>query len=220
MFRRLVRWLLLAVAAFYGLAAFGLVYLRFFDPWTTTVQIQRRIEAWGTWAPYDKRWDVVPLSQISSNLQHAVVAAEDSRFYQHSGFDWTEIEQVVEQGQRRGKVKRGASTITQQLVKNLFLTTHSSALRKAFEIPLTLLAELILPKQRILDLYLNVVEWGPGVFGAEAASMYHYGVPAAVLGRPQAARLAACLPAPRTRKPTQMNQYSSIILQRMAAMGW
>lgn len=218
--RTILRWAALALVALYASAAVGLVYLRFFDPWTTSVQVQRRIEAWATWSDYDKRWEVVPLALISPNLQHAVIAAEDGRFYQHWGLDFTEIERVIEQSQRRGRVTRGASTVTQQLVKNLFLTTHSWWLRKVLEIPLTLLAELILPKQRILDLYLNVVEWGPGVYGAEAAARYHFGTSAATLGRAQAARLAACLPAPRTRKPAQMNRYSAVILQRMASMGW
>jgi len=218
--KRLLRWLVLALAAVYGCAALGLLYLRFFDPWTTSMQVQRRLEAWASWSDYDKRWEVVPLDRISPHLQHAVIAAEDSRFYQHAGLDWTEIERVVEQSQRRGRVTRGASTLTQQLVKNLFLTDHSSWLRKLLEIPLALLAELILPKQRILELYLNVVEWGPGVWGAEAAARWHYGTGADGLGRAQAARLAACLPAPRKRKPAQMDRYSAIILKRMATMGW
>lgn len=218
--KKILRWAALALVAFYASAAVGLVYLRFFEPWTTAVQVQRRIEAWATWSDYDKRWQVVPLALISPNLQHAVIAAEDGRFHQHWGLDFTEIERVIEQSQRRGRVTRGASTITQQLVKNLFLTTHSWWLRKVLEIPLTLLAELILPKQRILELYLNVVEWGPGVYGAEAAARYHFGTSAATLGRAQAARLAACLPAPRKRKPAQMDRYSAVILRRMASMGW
>ncbi len=217
---RTVVWVALAVAAFYALAAVGLLYLRFFDPLTTAVQMQRRLGAWVTWSEYDKRSEMVPLSSISLNLQHAVIAAEDSRFYQHSGFDWTEIERVVEQSRRKGRVTRGASTITQQLVKNLFLTDRSWWVRKALEIPLTWMAEVILPKQRILELYLNVVEWGPGVWGAEAAAEYHYGTGAAGLTRAQAARLAAVLPAPRRRKPSQMNSYANVILRRMAAMGW
>ena len=182
--------------------------------------MQRRLEAWATWSAYDKHCDFVPLAQISPNLQHAVVAAEDSRFYQHHGLDWSEMQQVMEQSQRRGHVTRGASTITQQLVKNLFLTTHSTWLRKVLEMPLALLADLILPKQRILELYLNVVEWGPGVYGAEAAARAHFGGTAAVLGREQAARLAAILPSPRTRKPQRMNSYAKVILQRMSTMGW
>jgi monofunctional glycosyltransferase len=166
------RWGALLLFGFYGAAAVGLLYLRFFDPLTTGVQIERRVQAWWTWSDYDKRWEVVPLAQISPNLAHAVIAAEDARFYQHRGLDWFEMQKVMKESQQRGHVTRGASTITQQLVKNLFLTTSSTWIRKVLEIPLALLAELLLPKQRILELYLNVVEWGPGVYGAEAAAQY------------------------------------------------
>ena len=217
--RTAARWAVLLLAGFYGFATLGLLYLRFFDPLTTAVQVQRRIEAWTSWAPYDKRYEFVPLGRISPNLQHAAIAAEDSRFYQHRGLDWFEMQRVVEESQRRGRVTRGASTITQQLVKNLFLTTRSTWWRKALEIPLALLAELILPKERILELYLNVVEWGPGVYGAEAASEFHFGAAAATLSREQAARLAAVLPSPLKRKPQRMDTYSRIILARMAKMG-
>jgi monofunctional biosynthetic peptidoglycan transglycosylase len=149
-----------------------------------------------------------------------VIAAEDGRFFQHGGLDWFELQRVVEESQKHGRVSRGASTITQQLVKNLFLTTHSAWWRKALEVPLALLAELILPKRRILELYLNVVEWGPGIYGAEAAARSHYGASAAALGREQAARLAALLPAPRQRRPERMNRYAAIILRRMASHDW
>lgn len=218
--RTAARWFVIALVGFYALAAAGLLYLRFFDLLTTAVQIQRRIEAWETWSPYDKSYDFVPLARISPHLQHAVVAAEDGRFYQHRGLDWFEMQRVVEESQRKGHVTRGASTITQQLVKNLFLTTYAWWVRKVLEIPLALLAELILPKHRILELYLNVVEWGPGVYGAEAASQHHYRASAASLGREQAARLAAILPSPRTRKPQRMNRYAAIIMTRMAKTGW
>jgi monofunctional biosynthetic peptidoglycan transglycosylase len=106
------------------------------------------------------------------------------------------------------------------LVKNLFFTTHRNPVRKVAEFGLAPAAELLLGKERILELYLNSVEWGPGVFGAEAAARYHYGVGAGALSREQAARLAACLPAPRRRRPGAMHQYGGIILTRMAQMGW
>ncbi len=218
--RRAARWFLIALCVFYGIAALAMLFLRFFDPPTTTVQMQRRVEAWLAWEPYDKRSDHVPLQRISPALQHAVLAAEDGRFYQHHGLDWFEMQKVAKDSQRKGRITRGASTITQQLVKNLFLTTHASWVRKVLEIPLALLAEVILPKQRILELYLNVIEWGPGVYGAEAAARYHFGVDAANIGREQSARLAAILPSPRKRKPQRMNLYSQIILERMADMGW
>lgn len=127
---------------------------------------------------------------------------------------------MIEDGIESGRIRRGASTITQQLVKNLFFTTHRSALRKIPEFTLAPLAELILPKRRILELYLNVVEWGPGVYGAEAAARYHYGIPAAAVDRTRAVRLAAILPSPRKRKPARMDRYSAAIETRMRRMGW
>ena len=114
---------------------------------------------------------------------------------------------------------RGASTLTQQLVKNLFLTTHRSLVRKGLEVALTPLAELILPKERILELYLNEIEWGPGVFGVEAAARHHYAVSATRLSRAQAVRLAAVIPAPRVRRPERMGWYARVIEGRMRAMG-
>lgn len=220
MLRRLVRRALLAIAAFYALIVLGLVWVRFFPPLTTTVQIQRRVESWFTPGDYDKRSDWVPLERISRPARRAVVAAEDARFYEHHGFDWEEIGKVVEEARREGEPPRGASTITQQLVKNLFLTTHSNPMRKGLEITITPLAELILPKRRILELYLNVVEWGDGIYGIEAAARRWYGVPASKLDREQGARLAAILPAPRSRTPRGSGRYASIILRRMTQMGW
>ena len=220
MLRRLVRRVLLAIAAFYALIVLGLVWVRFLPPLTTTVQTQRRIESWFTPGDYDKRSDWTPLERISSHARRAVVAAEDARFYEHDGFDWEEIGKVVEEARREGEPPRGASTITQQLVKNLFLTTHSNLIRKGLEITITPLAELILPKRRILELYLNVVEWGDGIYGIEEAARHWYGVPASKLGREQAARLAAILPAPRSRTPRGSSRYASIILRRMTQMGW
>jgi monofunctional glycosyltransferase len=131
------------------------------------------------------------------------------------------VEKVVQESSEAGKVRRGASTITQQLVKNLFFTTHRNPVRKAFEYTLAPLADWILGKRRTLELYLNVVEWGPGgVYGAESAAEYHYRTTAAQLDRGKAARLAACLPSPRRYKPASMNQYSTAILERMQQVGW
>jgi monofunctional biosynthetic peptidoglycan transglycosylase len=148
-----------------------------------------------------------------------VIAAEDTRFYQHRGIDWEEMGKIAEEKLQRGRL-RGGSTITQQLVKNLFLTTSRSVIRKGIEFTLVPFGELILGKRRILELYLNVIEWGPGVYGAEAAAQYCYGISAARVGREQAARLAACIPAPRARKPARMDDYSAEILARMRRMGW
>ncbi|HEY1204503.1 MAG: monofunctional biosynthetic peptidoglycan transglycosylase [Bryobacteraceae bacterium] len=218
--RRLLGWFLALVAAFYGCAALGFVALRWIDPPFTMVHVQRRIESWFHRGAYRKRYFFVPLESISPDFQHAVIAAEDTRFFHHHGFDWHEVQDAVEDGLEEGGRIRGASTLDEQLAKNLFLTTNRSVLRKGLEVTLVPLEELILPKRRILELYLNVVEWGPGVYGAEAAARYHYGVPAARIGREQGARLAAILPAPRRRQPARMNPYSARILNRMAQMGW
>jgi len=215
----LLRWVLLLAAAFYALAALGLVMLRWVNPFTTAVHTERRLESWTRSGHYTKRYNFRSLDHIAPAFQHAVVAAEDARFYRHHGFDWHEVQDAVEDGLEDGRL-RGASTITQQLVKNLYLGTWRSPIRKALEIPLVPLAELILSKQRILELYLNVVEWGPGVYGAEAASRYYYKVPAAQTTREQGARLAAILPLPLRRKPARMDRYAARILTRMDQMSW
>ena len=218
--RRLLRTVALVVVGYYALVVLGLLWVRVLPPLTTAVHVQRRIESWFASGEYDKRWDWTPLDSISRHAQHAVVAAEDARFYLHDGFDWKEIGVVVEEARREGEPSRGASTITQQLVKNLFLTTRANVVRKGLEISITPLAELVLPKRRILELYLNVVEWGHGIYGIEAASRHYYRTSASGLGREQAARLAAVLPAPRRRSPHRMGRYSAIILRRMEQMGW
>ena len=217
--RSFIRWLAISVALLWSLAALVLVAARWIDPPTTAVHVQRRLQAWIHNTPYRKRYKFIPLSQISPDLQHAVVAAEDSRFYQHHGFDWHEM-QIAAEDDLEGERTRGASTITQQLVKNLFFGTGRSFLRKGAEAALVPVAEAVLGKRRILEIYLNVVEWGPGVYGAEAACPYYYGTPARNVGLQQAARLAAILPAPLKRRPERMNTYSAIILDRMRQMGW
>jgi monofunctional biosynthetic peptidoglycan transglycosylase len=216
---RALRCVLAVVAALYLLAALGLFALRSVNPPFTAVHIERRVQSWFHKTPYHKRYTFVPLDRISLDFQHAVIAAEDSRFYQHHGFDWEEVRNAIEEEQEDGRL-RGASTITQQLVKNLFLSTRRSFVRKGFEYTLVPLAERILHKRRILELYMNVIEWGPGVYGAEAAAQYHYGVSAARVNREQGARLAAILPSPLKRKPARMNEYSARILERMDKMGW
>ena len=212
----------LAVAAllvFYACIALSLAALRWINPLFTSVQLQRHIQALIHRTPYHKRYRSVPLDHISLDFQHAVIAAEDARFYQHHGFDWNQVQIAFDESMEGGRT-RGASTITQQLVKNLFLTTSRSAVRKGIEFTIVPLAEHILGKRRILELYLNVVEWGPGVYGVEAAAQYHYGIGAARVNRDQGARLAAILPAPLRRKPARMNDYSARISERMRQMGW
>jgi monofunctional biosynthetic peptidoglycan transglycosylase len=177
------------------------------------------LQAWIHSAPYHERYKFIPLNQVSPDLQHAVVAAEDARFYQHHGFDWHEIQIAAEDGLEDGRT-RGASTITQQLVKNLFFGTGRSVLRKGAEFTLVPVAEFVLGKRRILEIYLNVVEWGPGIYGAESACRYYDGTAARNINREQAARLAAILPAPLKRRPERMNNYSVLILERMRQMNW
>jgi len=211
-FWQIARILLAVLLAWLAVSVVGLVYLRFFPPAVTALQLQRWIERGD---PPGSSTGFVPLSTLGPNLPRAVIAAEDTRYFQHAGVDWQGMRQAVHDNMERRSLWRGGSTITQQLMKNLFLTTHGSFLRKAAEIPLALLAELILSKSRILELYLNVVEWGPGIYGGQAAAEHYYDIPAAYLTREQAARLAACLPAPRTRRPQRMNAYAAKILARM-----
>ena len=217
--RTFVRWVVIGVVFLWSLAALILVAARWIDPPTTAVHMQRRVQAWIHRTPYRERYKFIPLSQISPNLQHAVIAAEDAHFYQHHGFDWHEI-QIAAEEDLEGERTRGASTITQQLVKNLFFGTGRSFLRKGAEATLVPVAEIFLGKKRILEIYLNVVEWGPGVYGAESACRYYDETTALNIGRQQAARLAAILPAPLKRRPERMNSYSAIILRRMSQLGW
>ena len=218
--RTIVAGALLVISFFYATCILCVFALLWIHPPTTAVQIQRRMEALAQGRAYQKRYDYVPLNRISPHLQHAIIAAEDGRFFQHHGFDFVEMEKVLERDTERRKLGRGASTITQQLVKNLFLTTERSLVRKGVEATLVPVAEIILGKNRILELYLNVIEWGPGVYGAEAAAQFYYHEHAAQLSRDEAARLAAIVPAPLRRKPDRMDQYSAIILARMGKMGW
>ncbi len=189
-------------------------------PFATAVQIERRIESWGSAKKYSKQYKPVPMTRISRELQHAVVAAEDTRFREHNGVDWQELQKVIDKDLESGKLGRGGSTISQQLVKNLFLSTRRSIIRKGIEFTLVPMAEWILGKDRILELYLNVIEWGPGIYGAEAAAQHYYHVPASRLSRDQAARLAAIIPNPIRRHPERMGEYGEIIQTRMRQMGW
>ncbi|HEV3480767.1 MAG TPA: monofunctional biosynthetic peptidoglycan transglycosylase [Candidatus Acidoferrales bacterium] len=215
----MVRWLLFGAAFLWSLAALTLVAARWINPPTTAVHMERRLQAWLHHAPYHKRYKFVPLSHIAPDFQHAVIAAEDARFYQHHGFDWHAI-QIAAEDDMQGRRIRGGSTITQQLVKNLFFGTGRSILRKGAEFTLVPVAELVLGKRRILELYLNVVEWGPGVYGAESACRYYYRTSARNIDRQQAVQLAAILPLPLKRRPDRMQRYSGLILERMRQLGW
>lgn len=205
-------------ATYLGLCVAALlVYSSFFPP-LTGVQMQRHLEAAVAGTSYDLTYQPRPLSQMDADLRRAVVAGEDSRFFKHHGIDWKAIHNAVTE-YLRGEGLRGGSSITQQLVKNLFMTTHSTVLRKALEVPLTYAAELVMSKRRILELYINVIEWGPGTFGAEAAAQHHYGRSAQYLTRYQAAALAACIPNPLDRTPQTVGGYTRIILRRMYNLG-
>jgi len=168
-------------------------------------------------AKLEHRW--VPYSRISPHLKRAVVAAEDAKFLDHDGFDWEAMQSAVEKNWKRGQVVAGGSTISQQLSKNLFLSGHRNVWRKAEEAYITAVMEQLMEKRRILEIYLNVIEWGEGVFGAEAAARHYFGVSAANLTPDQAARLAAMIPNPRYydhHRQTRYLQYrAGVILARM-----
>ncbi len=221
--RRLLYAVLALAIAFYAIVILCLAALRGVNPPTTALQMERHAQAVLAHTAYKKSYAFVPLRDISPNLQHAVIAAEDARFYQHHGFDWKQVQIAIEDDTERGK-RRGASTITQQLVKNLFLGTSRSfiynGIRKGIEFTIVPLTEGLLSKQRILELYLNVIEWGQGTYGAEAASLHYYGVPAKRITREEAVELATVLPAPLRRKPGRMTEYGNQILERMAQMRW
>ncbi len=170
-------------------------------------------------AQLKKQW--VSYDRISANLKRAIIAAEDAKFVDHEGFDWDGIQQAIEMNQKKGRVVTGGSTISQQLAKNLFLTPARTPWRKAEEAIITLMLETLWSKQRIFEVYLNVIEWGNGVFGAEAAAHHYYGIAAARLSPEQAARLASMVPNPRFydrhRNTRGLARKTAIILARMRA---
>jgi len=140
------------------------------------------------WVPYEK---------ISNNLKRALIASEDAKFVDHEGFDWEGIQKAYEKNMKKGKIVAGGSTISQQLAKNLFLSTKRTPWRKLEEAAITVMLEAVMDKRRIFEIYLNIIEWGNGVFGAEAAARHYYRTGAANLSAEQAARLAAMVPNPR-----------------------
>jgi monofunctional biosynthetic peptidoglycan transglycosylase len=178
------------------------------DPPITTVMLTKALGGAGI----DKDW--VGIEEISPRLVRAVIASEDQRFCVHFGIDWVEVQNALDDEDGRF---RGASTITMQTVKNLFMWTGRSWVRKGLEAPLALYAELFLSKRRIMEIYLNVVEWDVGVYGAEAAARHYFGVPASKLSSTQAARLAAVLPSPATRDAANPGPGTERIARRIAA---
>ena len=198
--------------------------LRKKNPERTALMLQRvnEVESLGKRFAIKQRW--IPLSKISTHLVHAVIVSEDGTFYSHEGVDWYEVEESIMKNIKKGKTARGASTISQQLAKNLYLSTSKDFLRKFKELVITLRMERTLSKRRILEIYLNVIEWGDGIFGAEAASQKYFGKPALLLTRDEAALLAAVIPNPRRYKPDSPSLYVShrvsVILDRMTARGY
>ena len=170
-------------------------------------------------AKLQHKW--VPYNRISVRLKRAIIASEDANFSEHEGVDWEALHKAYEKNAHKGKIVAGGSTITQQLAKNLFLSGERSYLRKAQEFVITYMLEFLMDKERIFEIYLNVVEWGNGVFGAEAAAQHYYGVSAANLGPAQAAQLAVMLPNPRffdrNRGSGYLARRTNVILRRMGA---
>jgi monofunctional biosynthetic peptidoglycan transglycosylase len=195
------------------------VWHRWYEPRATALMKIRESETEGENREWKRQYRWVPLSRVSPHFQRAVVVAEDTRFFEHRGFDLDQLREAWSTSRRRGTAMRGASTITQQTIKNLYLSPSRSVIRKLREALLTAWMELWLPKSRILELYLNVVELGPGVFGAEAAARVYYGRSAADLTAEQAAMLAATLPAPLRRNPGAptpgLHRRQRMILDRM-----
>lgn len=189
---RVLGWLFLAIVA---VPAFAILLYRVVPPPVTPLMLIRVAEGYGI----AKDW--VALSEISPHLQRAVIAAEDAKFCTHRGFDWDAVGTAVERYRKKGRRILGASTISMQTTKNLFLWPGRTFLRKGVEAYLTVWLEALLPKERILELYLNEIEWGPGIYGAEAASRHYFGVDASRLTARQAALLAAVLPNPIFWRP-------------------
>ena len=177
------------------------------NPTSTALMDHRQAQAKGKGRAAPRQWMWVPLSRISPHLRHAVVAAEDASFFSHEGFDWEGIKEAAKYNLEAGKLKRGGSTITQQLAKNLYLSSERSLFRKAREALITRSLEQHLTKKRILELYLNVAEWGQGVYGAEAAARHHFGKPSSDLTADEAAWLAAILPSPRRYDPLRKTTF-------------
>ena len=193
--------------------------LRTTNPTVTALMEARRAQAEAQGRTIGRHWTWVPLSRISPSLRQAVVAAEDASFFTHEGFDWEGIKDAALYNLEAGELKRGGSTITQQLAKNLYLSSERSLLRKAREMLITRSLEQHLTKERILELYLNVAEWGQGIYGAGAAARHHFKKSARDLTSDEAAWLAAILPSPRRydplKKTTALTRRHNRILNRI-----
>lgn len=220
--RRLLRWAALAVAVFITLSVLLVLALREVPAYGSMVMFERKVQGWLVGEPVAIQRQWRPWSELSDHAKLAVIAAEDQRFPDHRGFDMVEMRRAWE-ASRNGARLRGASTISQQTAKNLFLWTGRSWGRKGLEAWFTLLIETLWPKQRILEVYLNIAEWDHGVFGLEAAGQHYFGVSADRLSEAQASRLAAILPNPRgwdaARPSPHVERRSQWIRQQMRNLG-
>ncbi|MGP1609656.1 MAG: monofunctional biosynthetic peptidoglycan transglycosylase, partial [Burkholderiales bacterium] len=214
MLKSIFRWswraLLLALIVLAALQFWFLVHIWYWNSHNpeSTAYMRARLEILREDHPKARlRQQWVPYQRISGHLKRAMVAAEDAKFVEHHGFDWEGIQKAYEKNLREGEIVAGGSTITQQLAKNLFFSGERAWWRKAQEAVITVMLETIMSKRRIFEIYLNVIEWDDGVFGAEAAARHHYGTSAAALGAGQAARLAAIVPSPRRYGPGSNTSY-------------
>lgn len=212
-------WWALLLLFIYQLWIFAhVLWWKWNDPLTTSFMSIRLDQLQQKNPKTTLKYEWVDYEKISPHLKRAIIAAEDGKFLEHHGLDWDGIEKAIEKNQRRGKRAAGGSTISQQLAKNLFLSPSKNYLRKIQEVIITLMIELCWDKRRILEVYLNVVEWGNGVFGAQAAAKHYYRIHAVHLSAAQSARLAVTLPNPRKFEyslPAYAVRYSNRVLQRM-----
>ena len=210
----MVRWIVRVVGWALVLFLALVVLYRVIDPPLTPLMIREAFV-------HGLTKESVPLDRIAPALLQAVIAAEDARFFEHRGVDWEAVRRAREYNARHGnEPRRGGSTITMQCARNVFLWPGKSYVRKALEVGIAYVLELVWGKRRILEVYVNVIEWGPGIFGAEAAARTHFGVPAAALGPRQAALLAAALPNPQRWNPSRPSRWllsRSAIIERRAA---
>ncbi|WP_285419156.1 monofunctional biosynthetic peptidoglycan transglycosylase [Pseudomonas sp. efr-133-TYG-5] len=222
MLRSILRRLTKALLWFAGASIVLVLVFRFVPPPGTALMIERKVESWVDGEPIDLQRTWKPWDEISDDLKVAVMAGEDQKFPEHWGFDFDAIQAALAHNELGGSI-RGASTLSQQVSKNLFLWSGRSYLRKGLEAWFTALIEVFWPKQRILEVYLNSVEWDDGVFGAEAAARHHFGVSAKSLSRQQASYLAAVLPNPRVWSASHPTAYvarrAGWIRQQMSQLG-
>lgn len=222
MFRRFFRFVFKTILWFFIVSILLVVVYRFLPVPVTPLMVIRAIEQKAAGEKITWKHDWVPIEEISNHLELAVICSEDQKFLNHNGFDMEAIEKAMENNKRKKRVK-GASTISQQTAKNLFLWPQRSWVRKGFEVYFTFLIELFWPKERIMEVYLNIIEMGPGVYGAEAASWYWYNKPAAKLTKYEAAGIAAILPNPRKFRASRSSGYiegrKSWIVRQMGYYG-